>query len=57
MMQQHSCMCLLCGRAFQIVLEPEADISKQKCPICGGGNVVKHNPSSFLNSLFGSGGG
>jgi DNA-directed RNA polymerase subunit RPC12/RpoP len=58
MVQQHSCMCMQCGRAFQIVLEAGKSVDDGvNCPICGGANVVAHNPNNFFNQIFGSGGG
>ena len=56
-MKNHTCLCLQCGRAFEIALADNADISKQDCPICGANNVIEHNPQGFFNSLFGFTGG
>lgn len=55
MVMKHSCLCLQCGRAFELVLKPAENVEDRNCPICGGGNIVKHNPQSFFNSLFGGG--
>jgi predicted RNA-binding Zn-ribbon protein involved in translation (DUF1610 family) len=46
-------MCLTCGRAFMLALEPGEEIIDQNCPVCGGSNIVKHDPRNFLESLFG----
>ena len=57
MVMKHSCMCLQCGRGFDLVLDASDDINKQNCPICGGNNIVKHEPQSFFEMLFGGAGG
>lgn len=56
-MNTHTCLCLQCGRAFEIALADGAQVSEQNCPICGGNNVIEHNPQNFFNSLFGFTGG
>ncbi len=53
---KHSCMCLECGRAFELVLEASDNIEDNNCPICNGSNIVKHNPQSFFEMLFGGAG-
>ncbi len=53
-----TCLCLKCGQYFDLALPEGADLSEQKCPQCGGENIVEHNPMDFLRQLFaGSGGG
>jgi rRNA maturation endonuclease Nob1 len=56
-MPRHTCLCLGCGRHFELCLAEGEDPTEEKCPLCGGGNVVKHNPTGFFNSLFGGPGG
>jgi|GEM_PF-4016606 DNA-directed RNA polymerase subunit RPC12/RpoP len=51
-------ICLWCGRLFTIQrAENSSAEEKQKCPYCGGDNIVKHNPSDLLSMLMGGGGG
>ena len=57
MVMKHSCMCLQCGRGFELVLSPEDSIEGKNCPICGGDNIVKHEPQSFFENIFGASGG
>ena len=57
MVIKHSCMCMSCGRALTLVLGMDEDVNDQKCPICGGGNVVKYEPQSFFGNIFGASGG
>ena len=57
LVMRHSCMCLQCGRAFELALEPSDDIEGKDCPICGGSNIVKHDPKSFFEMFFGGAGG
>lgn len=56
-MKNHTCLCLKCGRAFTMALRDEDEVNDQKCPICGGQNVIEHNSQNFFNSLFGFTGG
>jgi len=54
---QDSCMCMSCGRVFTLEVVVGQDINDQTCPVCGGGNVVEHDPQSFFESIFGGAGG
>ena len=54
---RHSCMCLQCGRAFEMAFEPTDNIQGKDCPICGGSNIVKHDPKSFFEMFFAGAGG
>ena len=56
-MQNHSCLCLQCGRGFTMALEESANINEQKCPVCGGNNVIEQNTQNFFQGLFGFTGG
>jgi hypothetical protein len=40
-----------------MALKDGDDINDQKCPICGGRNVIEHNSRNFFESLFGFTGG
>jgi hypothetical protein len=40
-----------------MALKDGDDINDQKCPICGGHNVIEHNAQNFFESLFGFTGG
>ncbi len=54
---KHSCMCLQCGRAFDLVLSPDDNLEDKNCPVCDGANLVKHDPQSFFEMVFGGAGG
>ena len=56
-MKNHACLCLQCGRPFTIALRDGEEVNDQKCPICGGHNVIEHNSKNFFDSLFGFTGG
>lgn len=56
-MPRQSCLCLTCGRHFELVLPEGEELSRQKCPVCGAANLVSYNPASFFSSLFGGRGG
>jgi len=40
-----------------MVLAEGADLEKEKCPVCGGVNIIEHSPRDFFNQLFGRIGG
>lgn len=54
-MSRHSCLCLQCGRVFVLALEAGAEINNQKCPICGGKNLIEHDPRRFFDFFAGGG--
>ena len=56
-MKNHTCLCLKCGRAFTMALDDATEVNDQKCPVCGGNNVIEHNSQNFFESLFGFTGG
>ncbi len=54
---KHSCMCMQCGRSFELALPISEEIDGKNCPICGGDNIVKHEPQSYFEMFFGGAGG
>lgn len=53
MKKKETCLCLKCGGGFELALEENADMTKEKCPLCNGNNVIKYNPQDFFTKFFG----
>jgi DNA-directed RNA polymerase subunit RPC12/RpoP len=56
-MPRFSLLCLQCGKDFELALPEGSEPTEQKCPFCGGNNVIEHNPQDFFRLLFGRLGG
>ncbi|MEJ2254577.1 MAG: hypothetical protein P8Y75_09480 [Nitrospirota bacterium] len=56
-MPRFSLLCLQCGNDFELALPEGSEPTEQKCPFCGGNNVIEHNPQDFFRLLFGRLGG
>jgi rRNA maturation endonuclease Nob1 len=56
-MAKHTCLCLKCGRYFDLAIPHGKSVEDENCPLCGGGNIVQHNPMDFLKQAFGGYGG
>jgi rRNA maturation endonuclease Nob1 len=56
-MAKHTCLCLKCGQYFDLAIPQGRSVEDENCPLCGGENIVQHNPMDFLQQVFGGYGG